>query len=423
MIFQCCRNLLLPIFCLSLIGCAELDEGLKNTANTVAPKDIVTGKRLLNLESETAEIQRAEKQKDQILNEARQKGFSVDTDTVLLSHLQEMMEKLAKVSHRPNLPWEVHLIESPEINAFTIGGGKIFFYKGLFGGLVEQNNDNEIAAVMAHEMGHDTARHAGKSQGLNLASKLSKGVKKSTGNQLYQASYSTIQEDEADRIGILYMTLAGFDPQAVSPIWKREHQKDGSNPQSFNYAYDHSLNADRSSKTAQLVPVAMKYFKGQGSINDDYQQILSTNELLPRQNLDNNEDDTGSGALAAVGAVLDNYKQHLDAKNEELSRRIKMQQAENEAVRLSRTNFQIQNTNDGHQGIFGKFQNAGNQVMTGATIMVYYLNASGKTVYSEPVALQGLYLIPGQVTNWSAYLKNVPGSVNVSVKSISVQWQ
>jgi hypothetical protein len=423
MLLQYFRCLAISIPCLFLFGCAEIDQGLKHTADSVAPRDIVTGKRLLNPESESAEIQRSEKQRDQILNDARKNGVAVDTDTAMLSHLQEMMEKIARISHRPNLPWEVHLIESPEVNAFTVGGGKIFFFRGLFGGLVDQNNDNEIAAVMAHEMGHDAARHAGKSQGMNLAGMFSKGIKKSTGNQLYQASYSTIHEDEADRIGMLYMTLAGYDPQVVSPIWERANQKYGSNPQSFNFAYDHSLNADRANKTAQLVPTAMKYFSGQGSVNDNYQSVLSSNELLPKENLDSDEGGTGSGALAAVSAVLDNYKQHLDAKNEELSRRIQMQQAENNAVKLSRISFQIQNTNNGYRGVFGKFQNASNQIMTGATITVYYLNAAGKAIYSEPVALQGMYLLPGQAVNWSTYLKNVPGFVNVGVKSTSIQWQ
>ena len=84
-------------------------------------------------ESEEAEIQRSEKQRDEILNDAVNNGFAVDADVEMLSRLNQMMKNIASISHRPNLPWEVHLIESPDVNARTIGGGKIFFYRGLFG--------------------------------------------------------------------------------------------------------------------------------------------------------------------------------------------------------------------------------------------------------------------------------------------------
>ena len=411
--------------CLFLFGCAGIDQGLKHIADSVAPVDIVTGKRLLNPESEEAEIQRSEKQRDEILNDAVNNGFAVDADVEMLSRLNQMMKNIASISHRPNLPWEVHLIESPEVNAFTVGGGKIFFYRGFFGGLVDPKNDNEIAAIMAHEMGHNVARHAGKTQGMELASQVSKGVKKSTNNQLFHASYTTIHEDEADRIGMLYMTLAGYDPQATSPIWNRANEKDGSDPGSF--AYDHSLNTDRANKTAQLAITAMQYFKGQGEVNYDYQKILATNELLPKESLSSVND---GGVVATLSAALDNYGQYLETENEKLSRQLQMQQAEftavttsNNAAALSEVSFQIQDTNTGFRGIFGKFQNNSNQIMTGATITVYYLNAAGQAIYSEPVSLGALYLFPGQVASWQTLLKVVPDSLNIAVKPTEVQLQ
>jgi hypothetical protein len=421
-------RLFLLIFCLSLTSCAELDHSLKRSADILAPKDIVTGKRLLNPESESAEIKRAESQKDQFLSEAKNNNFAVDTDAALLSHLQEMMIKIAKVSHRPDIPWEVHLIESPDVNAFTIGGGKIFFYRGLFGGLVNSSNDNEIAAVMAHEMAHVTARHAGKKQGLGMAASISKGVRKSTGNELYRASYTTIQEDEADRIGVLYMTLAGYNPNSVSPIWERAHQKDGSDPMAYNFAYDHSLNSDRAHKNSQLAPIAMKYFSGQGIVNEQYKEILNSNELLPRQNVGSDEDNsTGSGFVATLLAALDSYSSHLEAQNEELSRSIKMQQTQfnseinsaQSAEMLTRVSIQIKDTNNGSRGLFGNLQNLSNQVMTEATITIYYLNSARQPIYSEPIRVDGLFLLPGQAAAWSAYLRNVPGFVSLEAKTTS----
>ncbi len=415
-------RLFLIILCLCLTSCAELDSGLKKTTDIFAPKDIVTGKRLLNPESESDEIKRAESEKNQILSEKKSNNIAVDTDIVLLSHLQEMMIKIAKVSHRPEIPWELHLIESPVDNAFTIGGGKIFFYRGLFGGHVNLSNDNEIAAVMAHEMGHDTARHVGKSRGLDMAASISKGVRKSTGNELYRASYSTIHEDEADRIGMLYMTLAGYNPNSVAPIWERQNQKYGSDPMASNFAYTHSLSSDRAHKNAELALIAMKYFKGQGIVNEQYKDVLNSNELLPRQNVENDEDNAvGTGVVAAVLAALDTYSSHLEAKNEELSRTINKQQTEinsaQNAEMLTRVSFQIKDTNNGSRGLFGNFQNLSNQVITEATITIYYLDSANKPVYSEPVSINGLYLLPGQAVAWSSYIKNVPSFVSLAAKT------
>lgn len=413
------RYLIAYVSCLFLFGCAELDEGIRKTADSVAPQDIVTGKRVLNPEAESDEIKRASEQAQQVLVSEQAKGHPVDTDSAMLIRLQGIMSRIAKVSHRPNLPWEVHLIESPDNNAFTIGGGKIFFYKGLLGGLVNPNNDNEIAAVMAHEMGHDAARHIGKSQGLELAAALSKKAKKATDSALYHASFSTLQEDEADRIGLLYMALAGYDPSCVSDIWKRANEKEGSDPHTFHYAYDHSLNSDRSDKTAKLTSVAQEYFKGQGIANDSYVKILASNELLPRTNT--SED--GSGYVAAINAAADTYVQHLEAKNEELSRQLKMQEEQNALQRLTRLDFQIGDSSNGYKALFGHFQNGSTKVITAATITVYYVNSAGQPIKMENVLIQNSYLMPGQIANWSAYMRNVPGAANVRAKVTQVNWE
>lgn len=412
------RCLITYISCLLLFGCAELDKGLQKTADSVAPQDIVTGKRVLNTESESAEIERATEQTQQLLSAAQAQGHSIDTDSTTLARLQSIQSKIAKVSHRPNLPWEVHLIESPDINAFTIGGGKIFFDRGVFGGLINLDNEDEIAAVMAHEMGHVTARHIGKAQSIQLASMLSKNARKATKGDLYRASFTTLQEDEADRIGLLYMTLAGYDPSKVSGIWQRADQKLGSDPRAFHYAYDHSLNSDRANKTAQLAPIANQYFKGQGIANDDYELILASNELLPRTNTSEND----SGYAAALNAVADSYVQHMEAKNEELSRQIKIHQEQNAIQQLTRVDFQVGNSSNGYKALFGHFQNGSNKAITGATITIYYINATGRAIYTENVPVQGNHIAPGQVANWSAYVKNIPGTANVRAAVASVNW-
>ena len=325
------------------------------------------------------------------------------------------MQRIAKVSHRPNLPWEVHLIESPEVNAKTIGGGKIFIYRGLFSGMV--TNDDELAAVMAHEMGHVTARHVSKSQSNQLIELFSKKSRKT----LYKASFTTLQEDEADRIGLLYMSLAGYNPSVVPQIWQRANQKYGGTAKDYNYAYDHSLNSDRANKTGSLASLAMNYFSGEGVTNSNYQEVLASSTLLPR----NGFDEGGNGYIAALNSLLDNYMQHLQTRNEALSREVKMYQdkADTAAIqRLTRIDFQSRPANDGKMALMGNFQNGSNRAITGATITVYYINRVGQPVYTEDVALQSNYVPPGQVAHWAAYMRSVPGASDIRAAVTNVNW-
>jgi predicted Zn-dependent protease len=128
------RILVIVFLSLVLIGCAEINMVLKETSEVLAPQDVVTGKRTLNIEPEDEEIKRATTQTVAILDDFRNNGIDVDIDHFTLSKLQRLMNKITEISHRPQLPWEIHLIESEKVNAFTIGGGKLFVFRGLFGG-------------------------------------------------------------------------------------------------------------------------------------------------------------------------------------------------------------------------------------------------------------------------------------------------
>lgn len=127
-------------------GCAALNQTAETAANSLTPEDIVTGERSLNLESEPAEIARATKKTAEILAAARKADQGIDDMPQQVARLNAVFKRLVRVSHRPNLPWEIHLIDSPEVNAFTIGGGKVFVYEGLFGTLIDPTSDDEIAA-------------------------------------------------------------------------------------------------------------------------------------------------------------------------------------------------------------------------------------------------------------------------------------
>jgi predicted Zn-dependent protease len=69
--------------------------------------------------------------------------------------------EMAKISHRPNLPYEFKIVDSPVVNAFAVPGGFIYFTRGI---MAHFNNEAEFAGVLGHEIGHVTARHSAKQQ-------------------------------------------------------------------------------------------------------------------------------------------------------------------------------------------------------------------------------------------------------------------
>ncbi len=134
----------------------------------------------------------------------------------------------------PNADWEFVVFDSEEVNAFALPGGKVGVYTGL---LAFADDDDELAAVMGHEIAHVSARHGAEraSQQLGVAL-LGVGVALATEDAKHQdeirvayglvatgavLKYSRDHESEADRIGLLYMARAGYDPRAAVRFWRK----------------------------------------------------------------------------------------------------------------------------------------------------------------------------------------------------------
>jgi len=144
-------------------------------------------------------------------------------DPIILGPIDEEGHRLARLSPRPDLPYEFHLVNTNVINAFAVPGGFIYMNRGL----VEASGDmSEVVGVLAHEVGHVVARHSAeqiersRKMGLGLAlgsvifgapSGLARlGV--NVGANLYFAKHSRADEAEADSIGVALMSEAGWDP-------------------------------------------------------------------------------------------------------------------------------------------------------------------------------------------------------------------
>ena len=112
----------------------------------------VTGKKQISLLSEAEELAIGQQQDAEIRRE-----MGVYDDPALQRYVSDIGQELARISHRPNLPWTFTIVDSPAINAFALPGGYIYVTRGI---LAYLDDESELAGVLGHEIGHVTARHA-----------------------------------------------------------------------------------------------------------------------------------------------------------------------------------------------------------------------------------------------------------------------
>jgi predicted Zn-dependent protease len=187
----------------------------------------VTGRKELHMVSEGQEIQLGE----QYYAPSRQsQGGDYVTDPRVTEYVRQVGNRLAAVADRP-LPYEFVVLNSGDLNAWALPGGKIAVNRGL---LVELQNEAELAAVLGHEIVHAAARHGAqqmeKGQLLQIGAAVATvgaaafggselgqvvGQGAALGAQLLQAKYGRDDELESDRYGMKYMKLAGYDLQAA----------------------------------------------------------------------------------------------------------------------------------------------------------------------------------------------------------------
>lgn len=145
-------------------------------------------------------------------------------DPRLQRYVQQVGERVTKTSHRTDLFYRFHVLDRPEVNAFALPGGYIYIFRGLLSYL---NSEAELAAVLGHEAGHVTARHAVRQHRNSvLAQILATAVAIQTGSQPYadlssilgaaaMSGYGRELELEADRFGAEYLARSGYDIEAM----------------------------------------------------------------------------------------------------------------------------------------------------------------------------------------------------------------
>jgi len=182
----------------------------------------VTGKQDFVLMSEEQEISLGRKYSAEIIKE-----MPPYEDPELARLVQEVGERLAANSHRPELIYRFTVLDSTSVNAFALPGGYIYITRGL---LAYLNSEAELAAVLGHEIGHVTARHSVRQQSTaTVAGILGAVVAASTGIQgadtladmastAIVRGYGREHELEADRLGAGYLAKSGYDPQGMLEV-------------------------------------------------------------------------------------------------------------------------------------------------------------------------------------------------------------
>jgi len=182
----------------------------------------VTGQRELMLLDDQEEIELGRQANTQIVQE-----FGIYDDPGLSSYVNDFCQKLAKISHRPELSYECKVMDSPVVNAFAVPGGYIYFTRGI---LAYLNNEAEMITVIGHELGHITARHSAQQYSRAQLAQVGLGVGMifldylpaiagdvaQLGVQMLFLKFSRDNERQSDDLGVEYASKMGYDAKQMA---------------------------------------------------------------------------------------------------------------------------------------------------------------------------------------------------------------
>jgi len=193
--------------------------------------------------------------------------------------------------------WEFNLVEDKAVNAWAMPGGKVVVYTGL---LPVAQDETGLAVVMGHEIAHAFAKHGAErmSQGLlvNFGGMALSAALKERPEQtknLFLKSYgvgtqvgimlpfSRLHESEADRLGLIFMALAGYDPQAAVDFWGRMAASKDDKDRPLEILSTHPANDTRIRDLKKHLPEAMSYYKGADELHWRMQNIERRTQNIP----------------------------------------------------------------------------------------------------------------------------------------------
>ncbi len=198
-----------------------------------------------------------------------------------------------------NFAWEFNLVDDKSVNAFAMPGGKIVVYEGL---IPVTQTEEALAVVIGHEVAHVVAKHAAErmSQAIALqyggaitGSILGTGASSQVGQAVFglgaqfgvMMPYARKQEYEADELGLVFMAMAGYNPQTAVSFWKRMMQASGGNSVP-EFLSTHPADAKRIEYIELVMPAVMQFYKGSGVQNTESPKPTSTQNNKPKTSED-----------------------------------------------------------------------------------------------------------------------------------------
>lgn len=240
----------------------------------------ITGRSQLNLISSGEMNAMSFQQYDEFL---KQNKLSTNTEQTAMvkrvgGRIQAAVEKYFAdhnlSSELDGYKWEFNLVESPEVNAWCMPGGKVVVYTGI---LPITRDEAGLAVVMGHEIAHAVAQHGNERMSQQMLQQLG-GVALSvalknepeTTRNIFGAAYgigtevgvmlpfSRTHESEADHLGLIFMAMAGYDPNAAIDFWTRMAAQGGPKPPEF--LSTHPSDETRIADIRKELPEALKYY-------------------------------------------------------------------------------------------------------------------------------------------------------------------
>lgn len=247
---------------------------LPGCASTTAGGTIGADRKQLLLVSSSEILQLSNQAYRETLAEARQKG-TLDVNKAQVQRLKRIADRLIPHTtvYRTDANtwnWEVHSIQDKEINAYVLPGGKIVFYSGI----IERLNltDDEIAAIMGHEMAHALREHSREKMSRQVVTGTVMGLAASAlglsggkaelfglaGDLGLSLPHSRAREAEADKMGLELMARAGYNPNAAVTLWQKMESADKDTMPQF--LSTHPSNAKRIKTIQELIPTVLPLY-------------------------------------------------------------------------------------------------------------------------------------------------------------------
>ena len=194
----------------------------------------------------------------------------------IASAVETYLRQNGEAKRVKDFKWEFNLVNSKEINAWCMPGGKVVVYSGL---LPVTQDETTLAFVMGHEIGHAVARHGNErmsqmliAQTGGLALDVALSQKPEQTRNIFLSAYglganlgvllpySRTHESEADKLGMVFMAMAGYNPSNAYQVWDRMSAASGGGkpPEILS---THPSDATRKSQMQAFLPQAMKYYK------------------------------------------------------------------------------------------------------------------------------------------------------------------